>query len=77
MFFLPFPTTFLHKISLVFLILTWDILEGELSNLSEVTVDYFPGKEKTWQISTYFEIFAIEVNDQYIMWFHLINIGKQ
>ena len=38
---------FLHKISLVFLILTWDILEGELSNLSEVTVDYFPGKEKT------------------------------
>ena len=21
--------------------------EGELSNLSEVTVDYFPGKEKT------------------------------
>ena len=46
MFSLPFPTTFPNKIPLVFLILTWDILEGELSNLSEVTVDYFFRKRK-------------------------------
>ena len=36
MLFLPCPTTSPHKIPLVFLVLTWDILEGELSNLSEV-----------------------------------------